>query len=266
MLKDASEAGIAAPAALNGTISATGTREAEGEGWIDRQRRKSQERERPTSSRRSTSSLDGRVPSPSGTPRRSLEASSVAIAPNQSRSGTTTPSKDRSSSHPDVQRIRGSSSVSMNPSPPKAVIAKDTLTVSARGSASLHSQVDQPAAITSSSSSRSPNSTSLALPVDTVPSTTNSSRTTVSSLLDRLTTLHDSQQKERKREWDTFLRHRKTKTKTKISSRSDTIDNGPGTLGISQMGRGEEWKAFAKLVRAGIPLAYRSDIWAGGLS
>lgn len=263
MLKDASEAGIAAPAALNGTMSGTGAREPEGEGWIDRQRRKSQERERPTTSRRSTSSLDGRVPSPSSTPRRSLDAGSIAIAPTQSRSGTTTPSKDRSTSHPDVQRIRGSSSVSMNPSPPKAVIAKDTLTVSARGSSSLHTQVDQPPTTTSSSSSRSPNATSLALPVDTVPSTSISSRTTVSSLLDRLTTLHDSQQKERKREWDAFLRQRKTKTRAKSSGRNDTIDNGPGTIGISQMGRGEEWKAFARLVRGGIPLAYRSDIWAG---
>jgi hypothetical protein len=152
----------------------------------------------------------------------------------------------------------------MNPSPPKAVIAKDTLTVSARGSSSLHSQAEQFPAVTSSSSSRSPNSTSLALPVETTPSIANSSRTTVSSLLDRLTTLHDSQQKERKREWDTFLKNRKSKAKGKlIGTRGDTIDDGPGTIGISQMGRGEEWKAFARLVRAGIPLAYRSDIWAG---
>jgi len=40
MLKDANEAGIAAPAALNGTISGPGERELEGEGWIDRQRRR----------------------------------------------------------------------------------------------------------------------------------------------------------------------------------------------------------------------------------
>ena len=262
MLKDANEAGIAAPAALNGTVSGPGDREVEREGWIDRQRRKSQER--PTASRRSTSSIDGRAPSPSSTPRRSLESSTVAIAPPQpqSRSGTTTPSKDRTS-HPDVHRIRGSISVAMNPSPPKAVIAKDTLTVSARGSSSLHSQAEQ-SPLTSSSSSRSPNSTSLALPVETTPSTTNSSRTTVSSLLDRLATLHDSQQKERKRECDTFLKHRKNKAKSKlIGTKDDTIDDGPGTIGISQMGRGEEWKAFARLVRAGIPLAYRSDIWAG---
>jgi hypothetical protein len=85
--------------------------------------------------------------------------------------------------------------------------------------------------------------------------------------LDRLTTLHDLQQKERKKEWDAFLRHRKSKSKGKKTqgARGDAIDNGdgPGSIGISQMGRGEEWKAFARLVRAGIPLAYRSDIWAG---
>jgi len=265
MLKDANEAAISAPAALNGAVSSSAQKEVEGEGWIDRQRRKSQER--PSASRRSTSSFDSRLPSPSATPRRSLESSSVAIASNQQqqpRSGTTTPSKDRSSSHPDVQRIRGSISVAMNPSPPKVVIAKDTLTVSARGSQSLHSQTDQSTANTSSSSSRSPNSTSLALPVENTPSTANSSRTTVSSLLDRLTTLHDAQQKERKKEWDTFLRQRKSKGKSKLKgTREDVIDDGPGTIGISQMGRGEEWKAFARLVRAGIPLAYRSDIWSG---
>lgn len=262
MLKDANEAGIAAPAPLNGTATAN---ESEGEGWIDRQRRKSQER--PTSSRRSTSSLDGRTYSPSGTPRRSLDTSSMdvaSVASNQPHSGTTTPSKERSSSHPDVHRLRGSSSVSMNPSPPKVSTAKDTLTVSARGSSSLQPQVDSTPA-TTSSSSRSPVSVSLGLPAELSVAAPSSSRSTVSSLLDRLTTLHDTQQKERKKEWDSFLRHKtaKSKSRDKSGGQEESVNGGPGLIGVSQMGRGEEWKAFTKLVRAGIPLSYRSDVWAG---
>jgi hypothetical protein len=94
---------------------------------------------------------------------------------------------------------------------------------------------------------------------------TSSSRLTVSSLLDRLTALHDTQQKERKKEWDTYLRSRKAKAKGKVSSgnQQESTTTGTGMIGVGQMGRGEEWKAFARLVRAGVPLAYRSDIWAG---
>lgn len=269
MLKDANEAGIAAPAPLNGTGFHQQQTEPEGEGWIDRQRRKSQER--PSVSRSSTdSSLQAQVPSP----RRSLDAATSSSRASQPGSpGTVTPTRD--SSHANVKRVRGSISVNMNPSPPRAVTAKDTLTVAARGSSSLQSRAvvhpgEEPPPY-STSTIRSPGSASLALPPDTSSSPLSSadagtSRVTVSSLLDRLTGLHDLQQQERKEKWDEFLRSRRIAAKAKSGRRGrveDMANGGPGLLGVGEMGRGEEWKAFLRLVRGGIPLAYRSDIWAG---
>lgn len=266
MLKEANDAGTPAPAPLNGTFHAD--REAEGEGWIDRHRRKSQEG-RPSASRSSTtSSLEPRVPSP----RRSIDSTATPRS-----GGQTTPSrddnkkeKDRSSSHPDVKRVRGASSVSMNPSPPRAVTAKETVTVSARGASSLHSRaVTSTAAEETKTPTRSPGSASLTLPPDAPAPEPNSSRVTVSSLLDRLTSLHDVQQEERKAEWDEYLRLRREKSKTKSKSKAknrgdeDMGNSGPGLIGVGEMGRGEEWKAFLRLVRGGIPLSYRSDVWAG---
>lgn len=287
MLKDANEAGAPAPAPLNGTFHG----EPEGEGWIDRNRRRKSQ-ERPSVSRSSTGSQEARVPSP----RRSIDLDSSTVtgstAPSQPASpGTTTPSRRdkeaRSSSHPDVKRVRGASSVSMNPSPPRTVTAKDTLTVSARGSSSLHSRAVFPSSNTeplkhnktenggSKTPTKSPGSASLSLPPENTVPETNSSRVTVSSLLDRLTSLHDVQQKERKSDWDDFLRHRRTKLNSKsksrargtgsVSGRENMASGGPGFIGVSEMGRGEEWKSFLRLVRGGIPLSYRSDIWAGKL-
>ena len=266
MLKDANEAGAPAPAPLNGTFHT----ETEGEGWIDRHRRKSQER--PSVSRSSTGSHEAQVPSP----RRSIDLDPGNFGvPQPASPGSTTPRRDndRSSSHPDVKRVRGASSVSMNPSPPRTVTAKDTLTVSARGSSSLHSRAVFPSTEPnftegSKTPTKSPGSASLTLPPEGALPETNSSRVTVSSLLDRLTSLHDVQQKERKSEWDDFLRHRRSKLNSKSKSgksksREDMANGGPGSIGVSEMGRGEEWKSFMRLVRGGIPLSYRSDIWAG---
>lgn len=67
-------------------------------------------------------------------------------------------------------------------------------------------------------------------------------------------------------EWDMFLRKRE---RAKTGKRGgDDMRFGTGLVGISQMGldgKGgtEDWKAFTRLVRGGIPLAYRSDVWAG---
>ena len=52
-------------------------------------------------------------------------------------------------------------------------------------------------------------------------------------------------------QWDVFLRKR------------DRARKGLGVdlVGISDMGS-EDCKVFARLVRGGVPLAYRSDVWA----
>jgi len=164
----------------------------------------------------------------------------------------------------------------LNPSPVRAVTGKDHLTVSARGASSLITNI-------STSSSSSPISASLAkLPNETsVGADAKASRATISSLLDQLTEIHDRQQDERKSEWDTFLRKRQKalaaansggaggkkgkKDRTKRGSAGSEVV-GIGIIGVGQMGRSgkeEERKMFGRLVRGGIPLAYRSDIWAG---
>ncbi len=113
-------------------------------------------------------------------------------------------------------------------------------------------------------------------------SSSNNTRATISSLLDQLTDIHDKQQQARMVEWDAFLKKRsKNRSKPSSATPSETAVSkgrsrvseedmrwGPGLIGISQMGLSgktgaEDWKVFTKLVRHGIPLAYRSDVWAG---
>lgn len=102
---------------------------------------------------------------------------------------------------------------SLGPAPSKPIAAKDEVSVSVRGSSSLKA-TNTPAAATSASSPLM----SPALPhATTTPSApeANTSRQTVSSLLDQLTDIHDRQQKARSSEWDAFLRKRTRRNPTK---------------------------------------------------
>lgn len=244
MLKDASAAGVPPPASLSGLIPGGDA----GEGWIEKRRRGSHETRPDIGSRRSTGSIGHNTTSPS-------PGQSPRLTPADG-SGTTTPSRT-SGQTSDIRHHRSSTLINLNPSPARPITAKDTLTVSARGASSLRSVA-------------SPQSTPLSeLPDQPIPPSSSSSdprvsRATVSSLLDQLTELHDRQQAERKIEWDAWLNKRKRKRATTSASKGETGWGGD-LIGISQMGLGdaEEWRAFAKLVRHGIPLAYRSDVWAG---
>ena len=109
---------------------------------------------------------------------------------------------------------------------------------------------------------------------------------TVRFLLSQLVTVHDRKQKERKTEWDTFIRQiRKAKvsTTTKAITAASLVSQassgaaallglakgtedeevswteGLGLIGVAQMGL--EWKEFFRLVQSGIPLAYRAKVW-----
>jgi len=109
---------------------------------------------------------------------------------------------------------------------------------------------------------------------------------TVRFLLSQLVTVHDRKQKERKTEWDTFMRQVR---KAKVSTTNKTVTaaslvsqassgaaallglakgtedeevswtEGLGLIGVAQMG--VEWKEFFRLVQSGIPLAYRAKVW-----
>lgn len=284
MLKDASVAGTPAPASLNGTLPTIQHPERDdAEGWIDKRKRQ-----------------DPAVHSRLDSPRRSIDSTrstskdsidTLGSLPNRAKtpeSSRTTPPLSRAdsiaaSSGNTLTRHRSPSVVTgLNPSPVRAVTGKDHLTVSARGASSLMSNI-------STTTSSPPLSASLAkLPSN--PNTGNdakASRATISSLLDQLTEIHDRQQDERKAEWDAFLRKRQKalaaangggssgKRGKKDGGRSGRGGGvregggevvGVGLIGIGQMGRSgkeEERKSFGRLVRGGIPLAYRSDIWAG---
>ena len=204
--------------------SLSGTIPVAGEqAWVERRRRSFQDTTSPPLNE-STDGLD--LPRKSSDSARSVTSTKGIMPRSRTPEGTT-----------GIYRQR-SSTLSLNPSPARPVTAKEHLTISARGMSSLQSVA---------SSSTSP----------TVPSP-GASRLTVSSLLDQLTEIHDRQQKERTGEWDVFLRRR---NKTRKGQET-------GFIGVSQMGLDgkagqEEWRDFSRLVRAGIPLAYRSDVWAG---
>jgi hypothetical protein len=118
---------------------------------------------------------------------------------------------------------------------------------------------------------------------------------TVRKLLDQLNEIHEQHQKVHRKEWDNFVRHRsKAKTpKSHPASSSvsvasgaggaaailglgtacddDELSHSEGLIGFAQLGLSanrDERREFDRLVRSGIPLAYRSKVWlecSGGL-
>ncbi|WVQ76837.1 hypothetical protein IAR50_006511 [Cryptococcus sp. DSM 104548] len=264
MLKEASAAGTPAPMSLNGTIPKP---EQEEEGWIAKQRRGSHGSHKSARSAKSAKSVlshDDGQSSQLASPHLSADSSSSGNH-SLAKAKTKTPeraksadSRSRSSALANHGRHR-SGTLNLNPSPARPVTGKDHLTVSARGSSSLRSNVSP---IAPTSSGAPPLSASLSQPASNDESfSASASRATVSSLLDRLTELHDRQQKERIAEWDAFLKKR-NKRRTGDKDQRWTA----GLIGISQMGLSnqgqEDYKSFARLVRKGLPLKYRGDIWA----
>lgn len=296
MLKDASVAGTPAPASLTGNIPPMIERhnhEDPSQGWIEQRRRS---HDTPKKDQTATGHASPRRSIDSG--RSSLRGSSdnISLGPKVTTPETDTPPSSRPAftANGQVTSSNGTSNTGrsievsrsgtltrhrspsnmqrLNPSPARPVTGKDHLTVSARGASSLVSGV--------TTSPSSPLSASLAkLPsAPEVPSSnlsdSKASRATVSSLLDQLTDIHDRQQDERKIQWDNFLRKRQKAGSEAKKAAGGAIEergrmNGVGMIGVGQMGRsskGEEWKMFGRLVRGGIPLAYRADVWAGEFS
>ncbi|OWZ43504.1 hypothetical protein C351_02880 [Cryptococcus neoformans c8] len=260
MLKDASVAGTPAPMSLNGTLFKND--DPEEEGWIAKHRRGSHGSQK-SDSKSIRNTGDVRENSQLASPRPSIDSASSNTQP-PSRSSDTPESvaspktRSRSSSHADQHRHRSSTILSLNPSPARPVTGKDHLTVSARGSSSLHSGISPTIA---STTAPQPISASLSKPISPIEASTNVSRVTISSLLDQLTDLHDRQQKERVAEWDVFIKKR-AKSRAADKGRGWTA----GLIGVSQMGLSgkgqEDWRTFSRLTRRGIPLKYRGDIWA----
>ncbi|KAI5981945.1 rab-GTPase-TBC domain-containing protein [Pisolithus albus] len=113
---------------------------------------------------------------------------------------------------------------------------------------------------------------------------------TIRYLLEELTKIHDRQQDIKRKEWDTFVKHRRRVLVGKLSATSMPSAGGAaallglgtrdeaeellhteGLIGFAQLGLSssrDERKEFDRLVRGGIPLVYRSKLWlecSGGL-
>jgi small G protein signaling modulator 3 len=116
----------------------------------------------------------------------------------------------------------------------------------------------------------------------------------VRRLLSELTEIHDERQATQRREWDAFVRARR-KAKAAAAPRNtnaqhpgtgggaaavlglgtaldeEELEHHEGLIGFAQLGLSgtkDERRELERLVRAGIPLAYRSKVWlecSGGL-
>ena len=106
-------------------------------------------------------------------------------------------------------------------------------------------------------------------------------------LLGELTDIHDERQAAQRKDWDAFVRaRRRSRTHTIISAASslvpsaankagdaaallgldgpvadDELAHSDGLIGIAQLGLKEERRELGRLVRAGVPLAYRAKVW-----
>ncbi|RDX46273.1 TBC-domain-containing protein [Lentinus brumalis] len=108
---------------------------------------------------------------------------------------------------------------------------------------------------------------------------------TISRLLQQLRDIHDQRQAAQRKEWDLFLKNRsKAATNKPLSSgnrsavvsgaaqllglgtadEAEELEHSEGLIGFAQFGLSsskDEKKEFDRLVRNGIPLAYRSKAW-----
>jgi hypothetical protein len=104
-------------------------------------------------------------------------------------------------------------------------------------------------------------------------------------LLGELTEIHDERQASQRKDWDAFVRARRRSRTHTISAASlvpsaagkagdaaallgldgpvadDELAHSDGLIGIAQLGLREERRELARLVRAGVPLAYRAKVW-----
>lgn len=106
--------------------------------------------------------------------------------------------------------------------------------------------------------------------------------TIIKRLLAELKTIHDRRQATLKREWDTFVNQRiKSSKSTSVAphkssgggnsaaavlglgtaDEEEELAHTDGLVGFAQLGLSSERRDFDRLVRGGIPLAYRSKLW-----
>ena len=193
--------------------------------------------------------------------------------------------------------VDGGSDVSASPSPPTE---RSTHTHGTTGGLSPISPRSRPRSSTISSTRTAPSTPAFALlPSSTAVLAATSSTPrhacahTIRHLLQDLTKIHDQRQDTTRKEWDTFVKQR---TKILVAKSSlpaavnvstttgaavllglgtrdevEELSHTEGLIGFAQLGLSssrDERREFDRLIRGGIPLAYRSKLWlecSGGL-
>lgn len=162
-------------------------------------------------------------------------------------------------------RPRSSTAAAFTPSPAKASASPQEILISSRGSINLSPVV--------TAAGTSDQKGSLRLQKARLDSLASRHRTPVSSLLSRLSDVHDVQGKDTLKKWEQFLKYRKSKS----SRRSSTRQRAPSVtesgswhgdlVGIANVGSGKTGqdltKRFISLVHHhGIPIGLRAEIWS----
>lgn len=200
-------------------------------------------------------------------------------------------------SFPSVGVVDSGNDMSTSPSPPTD---GSTLTHGITGGMSPVSSRSRPRSSTVSSTRTAPPAPpSALLPSSTAVLAATSSTPrhacahTVRRLLQELTKIHDQRQDATRKEWDTFVKQRtkilvaKSSLPTAVNlpttagaavllglgtrDEDEELSHTEGLIGFAQLGLSssrDERREFDRLVRGGIPLAYRSKLWlecSGGL-
>lgn len=256
MLRDASEAGAPAPATFSGLINPNSddSDTDDEEDWVERNVQFIQEspskmgfsklavHDESDEHDHGSQDLRASLSSSSGVSVVSSDAVDRRLGPNDPATPTSPVDGKRGS------RIRSATLVSLNPSPVRPIISPQTFHVSADAPSLDNDAIPPPGR------GHGPNPISL------------TGRKTIQILLNQLTDIHDSQQSSRKASWDSFLRRRRDSLALASSNNGGTGEDA-GFVGFAQMGLGgkagkEDLKEFVRLVREGIPIAYRAKVWA----
>ncbi|CED83062.1 Ypt/Rab GTPase activating protein [Phaffia rhodozyma] len=234
MLREASEAGAPAPACFAGLPATAPNAEPEEEDdWVEQNIRvKNSSPSRPISEK-DLATLSFNKDSSTVSAASGVSVVSTGTEPDITMSPTfSKPSAGAKGKH------KSHTSVSLNPSPVRAV----------NGSQKLHVKADVPQVDGSSAPRQGLHLTG---------------RKTIQLLLNQQKTVHEQQQANQTAAWDAYLRRRRESSSMAAGKGDDTKWT---EIGFAQMGNHgktgkEERKEFAKLVRGGIPIAYRPKIW-----
>lgn len=257
MLRDASEAGAAAPACFAGVSSSMVDREEEEEDWVEENILV----HRTPAKRNSAAGAEKGDVAVAALPASGLQNSVVSFVSSEAISAEEEEGEDGTSGDPSPappkvrkRRHRSSTLVSLAPSPARPSTSEQV--IHASGEALTSTTEEELADVVSTSDEQQQQQPRR---VGRRGFFNPSSRKTIELLLSHLTALHDSTQAAQKAKWDVFLKKRRTSA---IAGAGPAAVDGENLVGFATLGLGTDYAEFVKLVRGGIPIAYRAKVWA----